>query len=83
MKLLILNYLNKLIDSETDDKILLQDKLAVLLSEAKLDMDGQKAAHTKKLILATIKSYVDTTDSALKTALMEHYKTLDTFLKDE
>lgn len=81
MKAMILQYLSELIDSEDNaERQRLKSKLVELISLSRLDLDEEKEIQAKRLIIATIKTYADTSDNALKLALQEHYKTLNLLL---
>ena len=78
---MILQHMSELIDSEdAAEKAKLKDKLVDLISLSHLDLDAAKEVQVKRLIIATIKSYAKTSDSALRMALQEHYKTLSRYL---
>ena len=81
MKAMILQYMSELIESnDTEEKTKLKDHLVELINLAKLDLDAVKENHTKKLIIATIKNYAASDDAALRSALIEHAKTLNKLL---
>jgi hypothetical protein len=81
MKEIILQQLSNLIESEdAEEKNRLRMQLVTLIGSAKLDLANDNEVHTKRLIIATINNYMDTGDTALKKALLEHYKALDLLL---
>lgn len=78
---MILQYMSELVESDdSGEKIRLKDELAGLINLAKLDLEEEKATHTKKLIIATIESYAKANDPSLRQALIEHTATLNKLL---
>ena len=81
MRATILQYMTRLINSEDVNEMkTIQEKLVGLIDDANFAMDEDKAIQMKRLITSTIKNYVDTSDVTLKSALEEHYNTLNLFL---
>lgn len=81
MKAMILQYMSELIESDdAEEKKILKDNLVDLISLARFDLDAVKEKHTKMLIIATIKNYAGSGDASLRSALIEHTKTLNKLL---
>lgn len=81
MKEIILKYLYDFIESDDPvERAKLRSMLIELIHLAELNLDDDKGTHTKKLIIATIKSY-DASDAVRKAALQEHYSTLEQLLR--
>jgi len=81
MKALILNQMSELL--KTDDvlkRAIIRDSLVSNINLVKLNIDEKGAIHFKKLIIDTIHKYVNTTNPALKSALQDHYKTLEALI---
>lgn len=83
MKEVLLKDLSVLLSTDDlQERIDLQEKVSRMLDEARFDLATESEAHTKNLIISTVKNYVATSDTALKTALAEHLKTIEDYFKE-
>lgn len=83
MKAKILHYLHDLIECDDDERVTgLKPKIIALILNVSLKLNKEQESHLKNLITSTIANYSCTTDESLKTALREHYKTLEELLED-
>lgn len=81
MKEVLIKDLSRLLTVESlEEKVNLKIKVSHLLKTARFDLEGESELHTKNLIINTINNYVDTSDTALKNALEEHLKIIESHL---
>lgn len=83
MKEVLIKDLSQLLMTDNpEEKINLKAKVSHLIKSARFDLERESELHTKNLIISTINNYVNTSDAALKNALSEHIKTIETHLKE-
>ena len=83
MKEVLIKDLSKLLMSDNAEEMVnLKVKVSHLIKAARFDLESESELHTKNLIISTINNYVETSDSALKTALSEHLKTIESYIKE-
>lgn len=83
MKEVLIKDLSKLLSTEDlEEKVNLKVKVAHLIKTARFELESESELHTKNLIISTLNNYVDTSDAALRTALAEHLKTIESYIKE-
>ena len=83
MKEKIIKSLSDLLTADNmEDRVNLEVKVSQLIGSARFNLERESELHTKNLIISTVKNYVYTSDSALRSALAEHLKVLETHLED-
>jgi len=81
MKEVLIKDLSKLLTAESlEEKVNLKIKVSHLLRVARFDLERESETHTKNLIINTIHNYVETSDAALKNALAEHLKVIESHI---
>lgn len=81
MKEVLIKDLSKLLTAESlEEKVNLKIKVSHLLQVARFDLERESETHTKNLIINTIHNYVETSDAALKNALAEHLKIIESHI---
>ena len=83
MKEVLIKDLSQLLMAESlEERVNLKIRVSHLLKAARFDLEGESEVHTKNLIINTINNYVETSDTALKNALAEHLKIIESHIKE-